>query len=163
MDLAPIVNWFTSTPTDIIILGALAILIALDSISSGARRISTLALALPPAALLLGFFGEAAFLEGVARQISSPLFSALLFLLLTALFYALIGRIGLSWDAGSGGPALGAIAGVAGTAIIVVFWLETPGLESLWSFSKQISAVFAHEYRFWWLAGSYAALAFVRG
>lgn len=162
MSFDSITNLFAAVPTDWIIIGAFAIFAAFDALRSGARRICTLALALPPSALLFVVLPNTVVLGSVAAQFSTPLLEAVLFLIIFAIVYILIGRIGLSWGGEAGQTIQAALAGVAAATIVAVFWLQVPALDTLWHFGPQVQLIFGEAYRFWWLMASYAALAFVR-
>ena len=162
MNFDPVASLYNAVPTDWMILGAFAIFAAFDCLRSGARRACTLALALPIALLLFSASGKAAFLGGITEQFSTPILEAVLLGILVVVSYVLIGRIGLSWGGESGQTIQAALGGVALTAILTTFWLATPALDALWRFGPDAQAVFGEAYRFWWLLGSYAVLAFVR-
>ena len=76
--------------------------------------------------------------------------------------YILVGSIGISYGSESGRPLQAALGGIAAAAIIIVVWMGMPVLNDLWNFGTQVQSIFGEAYRFWWLIGSYAALAFVR-
>ncbi len=162
MNLDSITAIYNSIPTDWMIIGALAIFAAFDCLRSGARRICTLVLALPPTVLLIESLPRTAILGSIVGQFATPLLGAVLFFIILVAVYILIHRIGLSWGSESGQTIQAALAGVAVMVIVVTFWIQIPALDSLWHFGAQVHAIFGEAYRFWWLIGSYAALAFVR-
>ncbi len=144
------------------IIGGFTLLAALDCVRSGARRVSQLSLAFPLAALLMQSLPQAFILGDVADQFSTPLMQALLLGVVFVSLYILIGRIGLSWGGEEGLAIQAAIAGVAASGIVVTMWIATPPLQSLWHFGPQVQEIFGETYRFWWLLGSFAALAYLR-
>lgn len=162
MDLDAITAFYASISVDWTIIGVFAILAAFDALRVGARRACTLALALPAAALFVESLTNAAFLGSVIEQFSTPVLGAILFFIIFAVVYILIGRMGFSWGGEAGKTLQSALAGVAATALLVTFWVNIPALDTLWHFGPQIQTIFGEGYRFWWLIGSYAALAFVR-
>ena len=80
---------------------------------------------------------------------------------MTALFFFVIHRSIFAFSNGLA-PLQALITGIASAIVLVVIWLQVPGLEAVWAFGSQVQAVFGEAYRFWWLAGSYIALAVVR-
>lgn len=162
MNLDAITSVFSSVPTDWLILGVFAILAAFDILRNGARRASTAALALPVALLLFVTTENTVFIGEIVRQFSTPVLQAVLIGILFAAMYVAIARIGLSWGSEAGQTIQAAVGGVALTAIIATLWLATPALQEVWQFGPQVQEIFGESYRFFWLLGSYAALAFVR-
>ncbi|OGG79171.1 hypothetical protein A3A39_03575 [Candidatus Kaiserbacteria bacterium RIFCSPLOWO2_01_FULL_54_13] len=162
MNLDSLTSLFAAVPTDWMIIGSFAILAAFDCVRSGARRVCTLALALPPTVILAESLSKAEILGGITGQFSTPMLEAVLFGILLVGMYVLIARIGLSWGEEAGQTIQAALAGVALTAIVVTIWIATPALDQLWNFGPQVQQIFGESYRFFWLLGSFAALAFVR-
>ena len=158
MDFASILaQW----PIDWILIGAFAAFAALDGIRSGPTRAAALMLSLPAALLLVANLPDAIFLGPVAAQLTTPLAQAGLFAIVTAVLFFVIHRVIFTFS--NGLPPLQAlIAGFAAVIVLVVIWLQVPGLEVVWNFGDQVQAVFGEAYRFWWLAASYIALAAVR-
>ncbi|HWP61563.1 MAG TPA: hypothetical protein VN495_03095, partial [Candidatus Paceibacterota bacterium] len=84
------------------------------------------------------------------------------FVVLFAIAYVLCNRI-IGMNFGAGAAPFSSIAiGFATTAIVVVFWLQVPALSTIWHFGPAVSSVFAAQYAFWWLLGSYVVLAGLR-
>jgi len=162
MNLEVITGFFAGIPTDWLIIGVFALLFALDAVRAGARRICLLALALPVTVVLVANLPKAALLGSVTAQFSTPILGAVLFVIVLVVMYILIGRIGLAWGGEAGQTIQAAISGVAIAALVVTFWLQVPELDSIWHFGTQVQNIFGEGYRFFWLFGSYAALAFVR-
>ncbi|MDO8552176.1 MAG: hypothetical protein Q7S01_01450 [bacterium] len=163
MEISSISNFFAYVPTDWIIIVALAVIASFDAIRSGMGRQVALALSLPVALLFSTSLQSAKFLSGILPQIGTPILKAAFFGVLFVVAYFLIRRMTESYGSGSGAVIQAVVAGVATTAIIVIIWLQVPELQAIWNFGPQVQAVFAEAYRFWWLLGSYVALAFVRG
>ena len=67
-----VIRFFTQLPVDWIVIGAFVIIAAFDCLRSGAKRVSTLALALPAAALVFSVLQNAAIIGDISRQFSSP-------------------------------------------------------------------------------------------
>lgn len=151
---------FDSVPLDFFFLGGLALIIALDTLRSGTGRASAIAAALPAAALLFSLSSNAPVL---GTALSSGMAEAALFLALAVLMYFALRRMGLEFLGGMGQPVQAALAGVATTAVVAVVWMHVPSLEAFWEFGPQLQAVFAEEFRLFWLLGAFAALAFARG
>ena|SRR3989338_1656743 len=162
MDLGSVVAAWAHWPTDWIIIGAFAAIVALDTIRAGANRASALAIAFPIATILYSAIPQTFALNTIAQQFNAPIAQIALFAVLLVITYILIHRI-LSFYGASSSSAIPAIVtGLAVAAVVVVFWLQIPPLQSIWHFGPQVSAVFAESYRFFWILAAYAALAFAR-
>ena len=162
MDATALSSVFANWPTNWIILGFIAVVIAAECLRAGTNRVVSLALALPLAFLILSALPSAAFLGGILEKAQTQMIQAIILLALVILAYILTYRILGFYSDSSGQPLQSLLTGVATTAILVVLWLQVPGLTSLWHFGDQVQAVFGEAYRFWWLLGSYITLAAVR-
>lgn len=162
MNLDAIINIFSSIPTDWMIVGVFALLASLEAVSSGSRRICLLALSLPTTVLLINSLHDSAVLGNIAGQFSTPMLGTILFFVALVIMYAIISKIGIAWGGEAGQSLQAALAGVAITALAVVFWIQVPALDPIWHFGTQVQGIFGENYRFFWLIGSYASLAFVR-
>lgn len=162
MDLQSFSSIVNQWPIDWILIGAFAAFAALDAIRSGPTRATALMLSLPAALLLIDKLPDAIFLGPVAAQFTTPLAQAGLFAVVTVAFFFVIHRVIFTFSNGLA-PLQALIAGIAAAIVLVVIWLQVPGLEAVWNFGDQVQAVFGEAYRFWWLAASYIALAAVRG
>ena len=152
---------FESVPLDYFFLGGFALLVALDALRSGTGRAAAIAVALPAAAMLFAYAPDAPVLGGA---LSSPLVEAGFFLLFAIVMYFAMRRMGLEFlSNGMGQPLSAALAGVATTVIVAVIWMHIPALQEFWDFGPPLQAIFAEQFRLFWLLGAFAALAFVRG
>ncbi len=161
--MAQFINAFAHIPIDYLLIAGCFVVVAFDTFRSGAGRACALALSFPVSAILLTTLPSAAFVGAITAKLSTPVLQAVLFAVVFAIAYVLVHRIGVFYGNEAGRPLLAILAGLAGTAIVLAFWIHTPALQAVWQFSAAIHALFADSYRFWWLLGSYAALAFVRG
>jgi len=161
MNFEAIMSAFTAIPADWLVLGALAIFAAFDIVRSGARRVCTLALAIPLGTVFFLASEKAMFIGGIISQFSGPV-EAILLGVFVVVGYFLIARIGLSWGGESGQAIQAALGGVALAAILATIWVATPALQELWPFGASSREIFGESYRLWWLLGAYAALAYVR-
>lgn len=151
---------FDAVPLDYFFLGGFALLIALDALRGGTGRASAIAAALPAAALAFSYAIDTPVLGGA---LSSPTIEAGFFLVLSIAMYFALRRMGLEFvSGGMGQPIQAALAGVAVTAVVAVVWMHVPALQTVWEFGPQLQTVFAEQFRLFWLAGAYAALAFAR-
>ncbi|MEK7155561.1 MAG: hypothetical protein AAB734_01645 [Patescibacteria group bacterium] len=154
---------FAAVPLDYFLLGAVAVVVALDTMRSGIGRAAALAVALPVALLLHSLLGTTAFIGNIAA-LDSGMMQAAVFGAILALSYLLVRRMGLEYvDGGMGQPIQSLIAGVALAVIFAVIWQESAVLGVLWQFDSPVTSLFAGSYRLFWLLGAYAALAFARG
>jgi hypothetical protein len=157
-----VIGFFAGLPGDWIAIGAFILIAAFDIMRSGAKRVCTLGLALPAAALVFSALSSAVIIGDIAGQLSSPILQGVLFVLTFVVMYILVGSIGISYGSESGRPLQATLGGIAAAAIVIVIWMGIPVLRDLWSFGPQVQMIFGEAYRFWWLIGSYAALAFSR-
>lgn len=165
MNLSPLTNLtslFSHWPTDWIIIGAVAVFIALDTLRSGGTRAGALALALPATLFALQSLSKAIVVGPFSQQLSTPVLKVVLFGIVFAALYVMAYRIIGFFSAASGGPIQALFCGIGATAMLAVVWVSLPELDALWHFGTQVHAVFGEAYRFWWVIGSYAAIAFAR-
>lgn len=162
MDLSFVTGMFTSLPTDWIILGAAAAFIALDALRSGSGRAMALVVSTPVALLLFSAFKNAAVLASLGTQLTTPLLQAVLFIVLTFAVFLLVRRMSANWISDSGAPLQALLAGLAATAVLTVTWVSIPAFDALWDFGGQVRNIFGEPYRFWWVLGALATLAFIR-
>lgn len=149
-------------PTDWIILGFFALFAAFDILRASAKRVVTLALALPVGMAFFLASENAIVLAGIVEQFSTSVMQAILLGIFIVVSYIFIARMGLEHSEEAGQTIQAALGGVALTALVATFWITTPSLDSLWHFGPQVQAIFSETYRFWWFIGSYAVLAFIR-
>ena len=164
MDLATsTLTQFSQWPMDWALLGIFAALLALESFSSGSTRTSAISLAFPIAFVITGWLPATFGTNVLAEHISTPYLQASLFTIVLIGIYVVIHRMIYSFGSAGGSVVNSILHGLSTALIIMVFWIQTPGLKDLWVFSPQIQLIFGEAYRAWWLAGSFAALAYTRG
>ena len=147
-------------PTDWIVLGAIAALIALDALRSGSARAAALSIALPLTTLLTSLL-PSAFLVGSFSAQTSPSVQAIIYNVLLVALFLFLHRIVYSFS-DAGGVLTALFSGIAAAVVLAVTWLQVPLFDSLWHVGPSMQAVFGEAYRFWWLLVAYAGLAFVR-
>ena len=162
MDVGSVTSVLSSVPADWIILGVVVLLFTVDAIRVGVGRISSLGIGMLLALLASAALTNAAFLGSISRTFSTPVLQALLFGLILVLMFLFVRRVTIDYSEMGGQPIQAIFAGIAVTILIVVAWLQIPALSSVWNFDQQVQTVFGEAYRFWWLIGSFAALAFAR-
>ncbi len=165
MDIASssIIATFLQWPIDWPLFGLAASLFALESYSFGSTRSSSVAIAFPLAFLAMLWLPTAFLFNMVMPQLIEPVPQSALFALVFIGFYFLVHRVIFAYGSGSSDILRSLISGVATAIIIIVFWIQTPGLRDLWQFGPQIQMVFGESLRVWWLTGVFAALAYTRG
>jgi hypothetical protein len=154
-------NFLSHLPIDWIILFVLTVFFASEVVRAGSSKIYGLVLALPTAILLSDVLPKAGIIGSISSQLSSPVLRTVVFGIIFACSYIIVRRV-MPYGRSGGGLLQGAISGIAATAIVVVIWIQVPELKSVWSFGGQVQNVFGELYQFWWLAGSYSALAFAK-
>jgi hypothetical protein len=150
-------------PIDWPILGLIAALLALECFSSGSTRTSTIALAFPLTSIIFAWLPNTFLINALMHQLTTPEALSAFFGLIFIGFYFLIHRMLFAFGSGGGDVPQALISGVATTAIVIVFWIQTPGLKDLWQLGPQVQLVFNEFVRAWWLLGAFAVLAYTRG
>lgn len=161
MDVSSLSSIATNWPMDWIFIFAFAVVTALDAMRTGPARATALVLSLPAALLVMSQLSNALFLGPLFAQFSSPPAQAAIFAAIAVLLYIATHRLIFTFS-NSLGPLQALVVGFAATAVLLIVWLQVPGLDALWHFGDQVQAVFGAAYRFWWLVGSYVVLAAVR-
>lgn len=162
MGLDAITGFFSHIPTDWILILAFAALVAFDTMRSGSGRAAALALTAPVAIVLAGQLSQAALVSHVMQRFTAPVFMATAVCAVFVLTYILVRRMGITHSNNNGQVIQALMAGSAAAAVLVAVWLQVPELQSVWHFGSQVQTVFGEQYRFWWIIGSYVALAFIR-
>lgn len=155
-------SFLSSIQTDWIIIAAVLILVAAYTLRFGTDIPAALALALPSANVLDSLLPHAAFLGSLSGSLSSSAAQAGIFLAFAAALTFLFSRVISTFGAGSGSFFAAIFASAAMTIMLLTFWVQLPALETLWHFGPSIQAAFAEQYRFWWMVGSFVALAVAR-
>jgi hypothetical protein len=154
---------FATVPLDWFILGGILIVIALDTLRSGLGRAVALSIALVGAVVLHALIGKTIFV-GSLDALSSPMIQGVVFGVIVVALFFLIRRMGLDYvESGMGEPIQAILAGAATAIVLAVIWLQIPELNALWQLGSQAQAIFAEQFRLFWLLGAFAALAFARG
>ncbi len=163
MDFGMVTGFFSGIPFDILILVGAMIVIALDSLRSGIGRACAIALSLPIALSLVNLIEKTFVIKDVAILSSSARAEVISFAVMFLLVYLLVRRISLEYiESGMGEPVQALLASAAAVAVFVVVWMQFPA-SSVWPMGESVRAIFAEQYHFAWLMGSYLILAFARG
>ncbi len=160
--MAPIIAFFSASPIDWILIAIAFLVMTFESFRAGAGKVSVLVLALPVTAVLSSALTDAALIKTIAASVHSDAFPVVL---VGALFLGvcfLLYRIGAFYMGEPRQIHLALLAGVAGTVVLLAFWVHVPALGALWKFGPAIQAAFAEQFRFWWILLGFVLLAFVR-
>lgn len=155
-------NLLANLPADWIAIAAFAILVAFDSLRSGTSRAIALALAMPASILFFSLLQHAAVIGKFTAQFTSLSLQATLFGIVFAGTYILARRMAMRYSGNEGAVIQSVLAGAATAFVVVVLWLQVPALQSIWHLGAQVQNIFGEIYRFWWILGSYIALAAIR-
>src|SRR5262249_39920484 len=147
-------DWSVDWP----ILGLIAALLSLESFSSGSTRTSSISIAFPIAWIIFQWLPATFLFATVLGQLATPQAQGAVFGLVFIGVYFVVHRMLFAFGSGSGDVPQALIAGIATTVIVLVFWIQTPGLKELWQFGSQVQLVFNESVRAWWLIGAFAAL-----
>ena len=155
-------QFFSHIPIDLVAIGILFIVGAVDGYLSGGARVSAAAIALPLAILAAGMAQSAFALGATLHTVGADAYpAALIGVLLVALFF-IIGRM-VEPGFGAGGPVSAILAGLGAVAVILALWMATPALSALVPLGYAVPFFFSEAYRLYWLVGGYVALALARG
>jgi hypothetical protein len=150
-------------PIDWPILGLVAAILGLESFSSGSTRTSTISIAMPITFIITAWLPSTFLITAVMSQLTSPQALAAIFGLVFIAVYFVIHRMLFSFGSSGGDVPQALISGIATTIIVLIFWIQTPGLEEMWTFGTHVQLIFNESVRAWWLMGAFAALAYTRG
>ena len=150
-------------PLEWIVIAVIAAFFGLESFYSGSARTSTLAVALPLSLVVVQWLPNTIFLGTIIQQIDAPVPQAALFGIVFIILYMVLYRILFSYGSAGGSMLQSLLCGVAAAAIVMVVWMQAPGLDGLWHFSDPIRLVFGNSFAVFWLVAGYAAVAFARG
>ncbi len=159
----PSLALFLQWPIDWIILAVIAAILTLESFKSGSARTSALSMTLPISFLISQWLPNTFVVGTVVQQLTQPIMFAGVFIIVFIGIFFLLYRILFSYGSGGGGIMQALICGIATTIILVVFWIQTPGIREMWRFGPQVQFLFGQEFRAWWVTASFIALAFARG
>lgn len=154
-------DFFSNLSYDWVIICAIAVIAAFDSLRSGNGRACAASLAVPIALLVYNTLPNAAFLSGILSAFDAPTMQALLFATLYAASYLLANRM-LGIHGGSSQPFPALISGLAFTVLFTLMWISVPALGALWEMSPDVRGIFGLPYQFWWIVGAFTALAYAR-
>ncbi len=157
--LGMFLNW----PVDWPIIGLIAALLALEAFSSGSVRTSTISISFPLTFLIMQWLPNTFLFSSAMEQLTSKEAQSAVFGLIFIGMYFMIHRMIFSFGSAGGDVPEAVISGVATAIILVIIWIQTPGLKDLWQFHSQVQLVFNETVRVWWLIGAFAALAYTRG
>ena len=160
MDFGSSLNILESIPVDWIIIGVFFLLVAADSLRAGSGHAIAFSLSLPISFFIFEAIPQTAFFGALGAQFTLPLEQAILFLVIEAVLFVCLNQMLFSFEHYTS-LLSSAVAGFAATIVLLIVWVQVPALQSLWHFGPQVIAIFGASYRFFWLIGSYLALAFV--
>ncbi len=162
MNLTSLSTLVTQWPTDWIIIGAFAAVVALDTLRAGSSRAAAFSLASLLSVTAFGELSQTTPTASFIGQFSAPIAQMVLFGIVLAILFLFMSRVVGLWGNSSEGPIQALIAGVACAGIVASVWLQVPTLDTIWHFGPQVQLIFGASYRLWWLIGGAAALAYVR-
>jgi hypothetical protein len=141
---------------DSIIIAALIIGISAIAVKWGTARACVIAITLPVSAFIYTLVHDGFLASTVDTKLTSPLMQSALFGIIVVFVYITTHRMYSSFI------NEGILAGIAATCVVLVAWIHTPALGSIWTFSSSISMVFGAAYALWWMLGALIVLAYVR-
>ena len=162
MDVASIGSSFSVVPADWIILGALVGLGALDAYRVGSARIGAIGLSLLVTTMVFNASKKAIVLGPLMNSSKLQYTEALSFAALALLLFFLMRHVTIDYSLDGLNPISSLFASAATAAVLLVVWINTPALDSIWHFSSLLHSAFAEAYVMWWIIGALAILAYMR-
>ncbi|MDB5188146.1 MAG: hypothetical protein JWO50_666 [Candidatus Kaiserbacteria bacterium] len=147
---------------DSIIIAALIIGISAIAVKWGTARACVIAITLPVTAFIYTLVHDGFLVSTIDTKLTSPLMQSALFGIIVVFVYITTHRMYRSFVHEGESIALAILAGIASTCIVLVVWIQTPALMSIWNFSNTIDMLFGAAYALWWILGSLLVLAYVR-
>lgn len=160
MDFGGAYSAFSQIPLDWLIIAVLFIVIAADALRGGTNRAAALALSFPVSYVLFQMIAHTFLLDMFIGQFSATIEQAVVFAILETIVFVCVHQMLFSYDRYSS-LISATVAGLAAVIVVLVIWMQMPLLQSIWHFDGQIQAVFGASYAFFWIVGSYLALAFI--
>lgn len=156
-------TWLTHIPFGWIVIVLLILVLTVDAMRSGAAHASILAIAAPVSLLFIDLVPRTFLLTTViAPFLSNTYVMAGIFVVIFIATFLLANRMTATFAGSSGGLLNSLLAGLGGTIVLFVTWLQVPALLSLWNPGDQIHAIFGLPYALIWFLAVYVILAFVR-
>jgi len=164
MDLAAFYpSWLSHIPFGWIVFVLLVLLFIIDAMRSGPAHASMLAISAPVSLFLFSLVSHTFLLGGVITPfLSSTYIMAGIFVVLFIATFLLANRMTATFSGSSGGLMNSLLAGVGGTVVLFVLWIQVPALLSLWNPGTQIHSIFGTPFALAWFLVVYVVLAFVR-
>ena len=147
----------TSVPADWLIIGGAIVVLILIAMYAGSSNVISLALGSLVASSLLPLVPNTVFLSSINTS-SDTTMAAVFFAMMFPLTF--IFRWMTSAVLGITTPIQAILAGVAGAALLLLVWTQTPVLTALWDFGGLIDLIFTEPYRLWVILASLLILSF---
>ncbi|HTR19016.1 MAG TPA: hypothetical protein VMH91_03520 [Candidatus Paceibacterota bacterium] len=162
MDFQGATSAISSVPLDVLVIGIFFLIVSADSLRSGPTRATALALSLPITLYLFQIVPKTILVGSLTASFKGEIGQLVIFLVIEAILFVCFHQMFFAYDRYSS-LLNAAIAGAAATAVLVVVWIQTPVLSSLWQFGPHMQFVFGNSYSFFWFILAYFALAYVGG
>ena len=148
--------------TDWLIIGLLIIILVSVAVRWGTSRACVVAVTLPVSVFMFSLINDSVGTAAIVSHVTSPLMQSLVFLGILVFVYIMTYRMYRGYIGEGEGLWLAFLAGLATSFVVLVVWIHTPALGSIWEFSSQIKSVFGSSYAFWWMIISLFTLGYVR-
>ena len=156
-EAAQLTSVFASVPSDLMVLGGAAVVLALISLYAGSSQIVAIAVASLVTAFMYPQLAQTALLSSLSGGSGILAVCAVLFVLQIVFFRWMVNDLFSITS-----PLQGIMAGVGGTIILASVWMFIPDLSALWSFTESTRMIFSDAYRVWWILGAFVLLGFSR-
>ncbi len=154
--------WLAHIPLGWIVFAIVAFILTIDAMRSGPGRAAVLAITAPASVFLYDLIPHTFVIGSLMTSLPSRFIPAGIFLVIFIIVFILFYRMAISIGGISSGLMLSLLAGLSGTIVSVVMWLQVPALSSIWDFGAPLPAIFGSPYALFWLVISFIALAFAR-
>lgn len=148
--------------TDWVIIGLLMIILVAAAVRWGTSRACVIAVTMPISTFLYSLMSESIGTSSLSSHLTSPLLQSLVFIGLLVFVYIMTHRMYRSYIGEGERFWLALLAGLATGLVVLVVWVHTPILASIWDFSAQTKGIFGPSYAFWWIVVSLFTLGYVR-
>jgi len=147
---------------DLIIIAICVVLFTVDALRSGAAHATVLAVAFPVAMLFSNLLPHTYIVGGMLSKLSIAILPTIIAVAALVIAFILINRMMSMFGSYSAGLFYSFLTGISATIVVIVMWLQTPALHTLWSFGPQIQTTFGSAFALAWLIVAFLILAFVR-
>ena len=144
------------------IIFSLVVIVTAIAVKWGTARACVIAVTLPVSAFIYTLVHDGFLVSSIDSHLSSPLMQSGIFAIISIFVYIMTHRMYRNYVNEGESIIFALLAGIATTCIILVVWIHTPALTSIWNFIPMIDTIFGATYALWWMLISLLVLGYVR-